>query len=101
MKLDFDKLPARFPQLGVNITESAGSRIALSSTTIFFLCTCTLKLQISSILTFCKLRGMMARSSSTAQRNLTLMEELEKLEQSITLTLQGTRRPRVYCTIGN
>lgn len=27
-----------------------------------------------------------------AARNLSLMEELEKLEQSITLTLQGTRR---------
>lgn len=36
----------------------------------------------------------MARPSSSVQRNLTLMEELEKLEQSITLTLQGTRRLR-------
>ena len=34
----------------------------------------------------------MARPSSTAQqRQLTLTEELEKLEQSITLTLQGAR----------
>ncbi|GME27076.1 DASH complex subunit Ask1 [Neofusicoccum parvum] len=32
--------------------------------------------------------SMMAQGSSTAQRNLTLTEELEKLEQSITLTLQ-------------
>jgi DASH complex subunit ASK1 len=31
----------------------------------------------------------MARPSSAAPRNLTLTEELEKLEQSITLTLQG------------
>ena len=29
--------------------------------------------------------------SSSTQRNLTLTEELERLEQSITLTLQGTR----------
>lgn len=33
--------------------------------------------------------SMMATSSAMAQRNLTLTEELEKLEQSITLTLQG------------
>ena len=32
----------------------------------------------------------MSRQSTVAQRNLTLTEELEKLEQSITLTLQGT-----------
>lgn len=31
----------------------------------------------------------MSRPSSVAGRNLTLTEELEKLEQSITLTLQG------------
>ena len=31
----------------------------------------------------------MSRPSVAAQRNLTLTEELEKLEQSITLTLQG------------
>jgi len=31
----------------------------------------------------------MARPSTAATRNLTLTEELEKLEQSITLTLQG------------
>jgi len=31
----------------------------------------------------------MARPSTVAPRNLTLTEELEKLEQSITLTLQG------------
>ena len=31
----------------------------------------------------------MSRQSTVAQRNLTLTEELEKLEQSITLTLQG------------
>ena len=31
----------------------------------------------------------MARPSMMPQRNLTLTEELEKLEQSITLTLQG------------
>lgn len=31
----------------------------------------------------------MSRPPSSAQRNLTLTEELEKLEQSITLTLQG------------
>ncbi|KAL9126396.1 MAG: hypothetical protein Q9217_004541 [Psora testacea] len=31
----------------------------------------------------------MSRHSTAAQRNLTLTEELEKLEQSITLTLQG------------
>lgn len=33
--------------------------------------------------------SMMAQNSAMAQRNLTLTEELEKLEQSITLTLQG------------
>jgi DASH complex subunit ASK1 len=31
----------------------------------------------------------MSRASVSSQRNLTLTEELEKLEQSITLTLQG------------
>jgi len=31
----------------------------------------------------------MARPATAATRNLTLTEELEKLEQSITLTLQG------------
>jgi DASH complex subunit ASK1 len=31
----------------------------------------------------------MSRPNSSVQRNLTLTEELEKLEQSITLTLQG------------
>jgi hypothetical protein len=31
----------------------------------------------------------MSRQSLAPQRNLTLTEELEKLEQSITLTLQG------------
>lgn len=31
----------------------------------------------------------MSRASIVPQRNLTLTEELEKLEQSITLTLQG------------
>ncbi|KAL8648393.1 MAG: hypothetical protein Q9210_005008 [Variospora velana] len=34
----------------------------------------------------------MSRSSMAPQRNLTLTEELEKLEQSITLTLQGLDR---------
>lgn len=34
----------------------------------------------------------MARPSAAA-RNLSLMEELEKLEQSITLTLQGPSKP--------
>ncbi len=32
---------------------------------------------------------IMSRASSSNQRNLTLTEELERLEQSITLTLQG------------
>lgn len=32
----------------------------------------------------------MSRQSAQPQRPLTLTEELEKLEQSITLTLQGT-----------
>jgi hypothetical protein len=31
----------------------------------------------------------MSRASTSQQRGLTLTEELEKLEQSITLTLQG------------
>jgi DASH complex subunit ASK1 len=31
----------------------------------------------------------MSRQSMAPQRNLSLTEELEKLEQSITLTLQG------------
>lgn len=31
----------------------------------------------------------MSRASTSSQRSLTLTEELEKLEQSITLTLQG------------
>ena len=35
------------------------------------------------------LRDITPNPTSTAQRNLTLTEELEKLEQSITLTLQG------------
>lgn len=34
----------------------------------------------------------MSRPSSMSQRPLTLTEELEKLEQSITLTLQGKQR---------
>lgn len=33
----------------------------------------------------------MSRASTSSQRNLTLTEELEKLEQSITLTLQGKK----------
>ena len=33
--------------------------------------------------------AIMSRQSTAAQRNLSLTEELEKLEQSITLTLQG------------
>jgi hypothetical protein len=33
--------------------------------------------------------SIMSRPSSISQRPLTLTEELEKLEQSITLTLQG------------
>jgi len=36
----------------------------------------------------------MSRPSTSAARNLTLTEELEKLEQSITLTLQGALRAR-------
>lgn len=44
--------------------------------------------------------SMMAQSSSISQRNLTLTEELEKLEQSITLTLQGAPpRPCVFCAM--
>ena len=35
----------------------------------------------------------MSRQSTAAQRNLSLTEELERLEQSITLTLQGTEPP--------
>lgn len=35
----------------------------------------------------------MSRASTSSQRNLTLTEELEKLEQSITLTLQGSSPP--------
>lgn len=35
----------------------------------------------------------MSRASVSAARNLTLTEELEKLEQSITLTLQGVPQP--------
>lgn len=35
----------------------------------------------------------MSRANPSAQRNLTLTEELEKLEQSITLTLQGIHSP--------
>ena len=34
--------------------------------------------------------------ASAAQRNLTLTEELEKLEQSITLTLQGNSISGAY-----
>lgn len=34
-------------------------------------------------------RDINPNPTSAAQRNLTLTEELEKLEQSITLTLQG------------
>jgi hypothetical protein len=38
---------------------------------------------------------MSRQSTAPAQRQLTLTEELEKLEQSITLTLQGAD-PRLY-----
>lgn len=38
----------------------------------------------------------MSRQSTAAQRNLTLTEELEKLEQSITLTLQGEYPPSLW-----
>lgn len=41
-------------------------------------------------------RDVNSNPTSAAQRNLTLTEELEKLEQSITLTLQGVLMPRVY-----
>jgi hypothetical protein len=40
---------------------------------------------------------VMSRQSVAPQRNLSLTEELEKLEQSITLTLQG-KHPRDYPT---
>jgi len=36
----------------------------------------------------------MSRASTAAARPLSLTEELEKLEQSITLTLQGTSASR-------
>jgi hypothetical protein len=39
----------------------------------------------------------MSRQSMAPQRNLSLTEELEKLEQSITLTLQG-KQTRAYPT---
>jgi hypothetical protein len=43
----------------------------------------------------------MSHQSAQSQRPLTLTEELEKLEQSITLTLQGTlgaiNKPGVEC----
>lgn len=39
----------------------------------------------------------MSRQSMAPQRNLSLTEELEKLEQSITLTLQG-KQSLVYPT---
>lgn len=35
----------------------------------------------------------MSRSNASAQRSLSLTEELERLEQSITLTLQGEIYP--------
>jgi hypothetical protein len=35
----------------------------------------------------------MSRQSMAPQRNLSLTEELERLEQSITLTLQGKQTP--------
>jgi hypothetical protein len=38
----------------------------------------------------------MSRPSSISQRPLTLTEELEKLEQSITLTLQGKQTMAVH-----
>lgn len=38
-------------------------------------------------------RDINPNPTSLAQRNLTLTEELEKLEQSITLTLQGISTP--------
>ena len=44
----------------------------------------------------------MSQPGGSASRNLTLTEELEKLEQSITLTLQGQsefachREPKLY-----
>ena len=41
-------------------------------------------------------RDINSTSTSAAQRNLSLTEELEKLEQSITLTLQGDPRPDAY-----
>jgi DASH complex subunit ASK1 len=37
----------------------------------------------------------MNRRSTIAPRNLTLTEELEKLEQSITLTLQGLQTQNI------
>jgi hypothetical protein len=40
----------------------------------------------------------MSRPGSAAPRNLTLTEELEKLEQSITLTLQGSLL--IPCVLG-
>ncbi|KAL9104990.1 MAG: hypothetical protein Q9187_008840 [Circinaria calcarea] len=41
----------------------------------------------------------MSRPSTSSQRNLTLTEELEKLEQSITLTLQGPFPANTYCCV--
>jgi len=42
--------------------------------------------------------GAMSRPGGSAARNLTLTEELEKLEQSITLTLQGTAKMSLTMT---
>ena len=41
-------------------------------------------------------RDVNSNSTTAAQRNLTLTEELEKLEQSITLTLQGDSISAAY-----
>jgi DASH complex subunit ASK1 len=41
----------------------------------------------------------MSRASASTNRNLSLTEELEKLEQSITLTLQGKTDTTPLCGI--
>jgi hypothetical protein len=50
------------------------------------------KKQFTTIVSTTKHKDIMSRSNAPTARPLSLMEELEKLEQSITLTLQGLPR---------
>lgn len=109
-------IPIRGPRLGsprhlaCEALSTWYSYIVPYHLTYLIKCSINTRLSLSSISyeLYSSLIAIMSRSSifgqrdvnpnpaSAAQRNLTLTEELEKLEQSITLTLQGNSTSGAY-----